>query len=67
MTPLTPGIVLLAAAIPVVRAGRQLRAARILPTPLAAWRRADLEERLFEALASGDRDRVWLYRRALGR
>jgi ABC-type hemin transport system ATPase subunit len=67
MTPLTHGLVLFATTIPVARARRQLGRARILATPLAARRRADLEERLFDALASGDRERVWLYRRALGR
>jgi len=67
MTHLTPGLVLLATAIPVAHARRQLGGARILATPLAARRRADLEERLFDALASGDRERVWYYRRALGR
>ena len=67
MTPLTPALVLLATAIPVGRARRQLGRSRILATPLAARRRADLEERLFDALASGDRERLWHYRRALGR
>jgi hypothetical protein len=67
MTPLTPGLVLIATAISVGRARRQLGRTRILATPLAARRRAFLEERLFDALASGDRERVWHYRRALGR
>jgi hypothetical protein len=63
----TVGASNIATAISVGRARRQLGRARILATPLAARRRAFLEERLFDALASGDRERVWHYRRALGR